>query len=55
MFHYLVEATTLEPTPKYICEWFSPTSLPRTMHGEWEHNQVKHVLSGGNVDEVLTR
>jgi len=28
MFHYLVEATTLEPTSRYVCEWFPPTSLP---------------------------
>jgi ADP-ribose pyrophosphatase YjhB (NUDIX family) len=54
MFHYLVEATDLQPAPEYVCDWFSPDSLPRTMHGTWEPNQVKQTLAGGNVDEVLT-
>jgi ADP-ribose pyrophosphatase YjhB (NUDIX family) len=45
MFHYRVLVNG-EAGGDYETGWFAPDQLPRTMHGRWEHDSVKRVLSG---------
>ncbi len=46
VFHYRVtaEGDPKSPTP---AKWFSPSALPRTMHGQWERDVVQRVLEIG--------
>lgn len=45
VFHYRVRGKG-DLKNVYRAEWFPVDALPRTMHGRWEHDAVKRVLSG---------
>lgn len=44
VFHYRVRGKG-DLNDAYRAEWFPVDALPRTMHGRWEHDAVKRVLS----------
>ena len=48
VFTYRVEADA-DPDDAYETAWFPLDELPRTMHGRWEHEQVRRALDATAV------
>jgi hypothetical protein len=46
MFNYRARGIG-QPTGTPMASWFAADSLPRTMHGNWEHDVVRRVLETG--------
>lgn len=44
VFHYRVRGQG-EPGGAAAAEWYGPDELPRTVHGRWEREAVRRVLS----------
>lgn len=43
MFNYRARGIG-EPAGELPTRWFATTSLPRTMHGDWEHAVIRRIL-----------
>jgi ADP-ribose pyrophosphatase YjhB (NUDIX family) len=48
VFHYRVDVSG-EPDSEYIAHWFDSESMPRTVHGRWEHDAVRRVLADSSL------
>jgi ADP-ribose pyrophosphatase YjhB (NUDIX family) len=45
VFHYRVDGDGQPTGPPGGADWFALDALPRTMHGRWEHDAVRRVVS----------